>query len=194
MASSSFLHPNAAFWQQRADLENHYKLLSMDKELSQQYGISRNQTVAGLSAPEQAQAQLSQTQNSQGRSTANGLFGSGAEGLLGGVGGLFGGGTFGSFIDTAKDMARFRLGLDQEQARFSRGLREEEAQSDFGRNFKLQEQRIGGERDIQNIVQNATTGRLQNQLSSQQTMQQKGFDQQNLFRAQSAALALRGLR
>lgn len=103
-------------------------------------------------------------------------------------------GNISSYTDQAKDLARFRLGLDQEQAKFSSGLRETEFQSDFGRNYKLADQQIGGQKDITNIQQSATTDRLQRQLDSQQTMQKSGFDQQNLYRAQSAALALRGLR
>ncbi|RUR76993.1 hypothetical protein PCC6912_39520 [Chlorogloeopsis fritschii PCC 6912] len=117
-----------------------------------------------------------------------GSFGASSSSLFGGVGGLSG------FTDMAKDLARFRLGLDQEQARFSRGLREEEAQADFGRNFKLADQQIVGQKDLENIRQTATTDRTQRQLDTQQSMQKAGFDQQNLFRAQSAALALRGLR
>jgi hypothetical protein len=103
-------------------------------------------------------------------------------------------GNLSSYTDQAKDLARFRLGLDQEQAKFSSGLRETEFQSDFGRNYKLADQQIGGQKDITNIQQSATTDRLQRQLESQQGMQKSGFDQQNLYRAQSAALALRGLR
>ncbi|NJL11378.1 MAG: hypothetical protein HC908_17915 [Calothrix sp. SM1_7_51] len=98
------------------------------------------------------------------------------------------------FFNRSKDMARFRLGLDQEQARFFRGLREEESQADFGRSFRFQDQQIQGNQRLQDTIQNATTNRLQRQLDNQSTMQQRGFDQQNLFRAQSAALALRGLR
>jgi hypothetical protein len=192
---STFYNPELVRNQQQQELEHHYRMLSLDKDLRNKYGINRNQAVAGLSAPEQQEGiQASEAANATGV-RADSLFG-GINNSLGGFGGLFGGGngTFGNLFETAKDMAKFRLGLDQEQARFSRGLREEEAQSDFGRNFKLQDQRIRGEQDLQNLVQSATTGRLNNQLNSQQTMQQRGFDQQNLFRAQSAALALRGLR
>lgn len=112
------------------------------------------------------------------------------------TGSLFGSlnGNFGGLVDQAKDLAQFNLGLSKDQAQFYRGLREDEAQADFGRNFKLQDQQIIGQKDLTNIQQSATTDRLQRQLDSQQTMQQRGFDQQNLFRAQSAALALRGLR
>jgi hypothetical protein len=114
-------------------------------------------------------------------------------------------GDLSSYTDQAKDLARFRLGLDQDQAKFSSGLRETEFESDFGRNYKLADQQIGGQyklgeqqitgqKDLANIQQSATTDRLQRQLESQQGMQRTGFDQQNLYRAQSAALALRGLR
>lgn len=129
---------------------------------------------------------------------------------------LFGGGTLDSYTDRAKDLARFRLGLDQEQATFSSGLRETEAQNNFGREYKLVDQQFQGQTGLKNVDfghnykladqqgqiqtgletlrQDATTNRLQRQLDSQQGMQKSGFDQQNLFRAQSAALALRGLR
>lgn len=132
-----------------------------------------------------------------GDSTSGGAGGSAANNNNAGTSGtssLFGGGSLDSYVNQAKDLARFRLGLDQEQATFSRGLREQEAQSDFGRNYKLQEQQITGQKDLTNIQQAATTDRLQKQLDSQQLMQSRGFDQQNLYRAQSAALALRGLR
>lgn len=133
--------------------------------------------------------------------------GSGSGSSSSSSGGLFGSldGSLSGYMDQAKDLARFRLGLDQEQANFSYGLRNREADedlrrttalrgTDFGYNYKLAEQQIGGQKDLMNIQQGATTDRLQRQLESQQTMQQRGFDQQNLFRAQSAALALRGLR
>jgi hypothetical protein len=103
-------------------------------------------------------------------------------------------GNLSSYTDQAKDLARFRLGLDQDQAKFSSGLRETEFQNDFGRNYRLADQQIAGQKDLTNIQQSATTDRLQRQLTSQQGMQKSGFDQQNLYRAQSAALALRGLR
>lgn len=135
--------------------------------------------------------------------------------LAGGSGGVNGGasssansslfGSMGTLTDQAKDLARFRLGLDQEQARFSRGLREEEAQAEFGRTtnlrnidfqntYKLDTQQIEGNKSLENIRQTATSDRLQAQLANQKAMQDAGFNQQNLFRAQSAALALRGLR
>lgn len=123
-----------------------------------------------------------------GSSSSNSSSSSSSGGLFGSLGGITG------YVDQAKDLARFRLGLDQEQAKFSRGLREEESQSDFGRTYKLSEQQITGQKDLTNLQQSATTDRLQKQLESQQAMQMRGFDQQNLYRAQSAALALRGLR
>lgn len=132
--------------------------------------------------------QLNQSRSNYSSSASSSSSSLGNNGLFGSLG------SFGDLTDQAKDLARFRLGLDQEQARFSRNLREEESQADFGRNFKLADQQITGQKDLTNIQQNATTDRLQRQLSSQQLMQQRGFDQQNLFRAQSAALALRGLR
>jgi hypothetical protein len=103
-------------------------------------------------------------------------------------------GNLSDYTAQAKDLAQFNLGLNKDQETFDSGLRETEAQNDFGRNYKLADQQIGGQKDITNIQQGATTDRLQRQLNSQQTMQKSGFDQQNLYRAQSAALALRGLR
>lgn len=103
-------------------------------------------------------------------------------------------GDISSYTDQAKDLAKFRLGLDKDQAQFSSGLRETEFQNDFGRNYKLADQQIGGQKDITNLQQNATTDRLQRQLTSQQGMQKAGFDQQNTVIAGQVARALRPLR
>jgi hypothetical protein len=127
------------------------------------------------------------TSNSSSNSSSS-LFGSGSNSLFGTDGSLS------SLVDQSKDLAKFRLGLDQQQATFSRGLREDESQADFGRNTKLADQQIQGQFGLEDRRQNATTGRLNAQLTSQQLMQQHGFDQQNLYRSQSAALASRGLR
>ena len=166
--------PKTGFWTQKvigmekvdplADYEKGLQSQQKYKEIDSRYGINR---VGSIDTS-----------------------GSAASGI--GTSSLFG--NLSSYTDQAKDLARFRLGLDQEQAKFSSGLRETEFQSDFGRNYKLAEQQIGGQKDITNLQQSATTDRLQRQLESQQTMQKSGFDQQNLYRAQSAALALRGLR
>lgn len=151
------------------------------------------------------------TQQNKNKQSSGGSSSSASSSLFGDTGI-----NFDQATNAAKDIANFRLGLDQKQALFSRGLREDEAQSDFGRTtalrdidfsqnyrladqqiggqYKLGEQQITGQKDITNIQQSATTDRLQRQLDSQQTMQKSGFDQQNLYRAQSAALALRGLR
>lgn len=155
----------------RGQIENKYKLAAFDRDMAAKYGYGYG---TNSSAP-------------------NTTFGSGGSGSSStATSGLFG--NLGGYVDQAKDLARFRLGLDQEQARFSRGLREEESQADFGRNYKLAEQQIIGQKDLTNLQQSATTERLEKQLDSQQLMQTRGFDQQNLYRAQSAALALRGLR
>lgn len=134
-----------------------------------------------------------------------------------GSGSLFGSdGTFSSLVDQSKDLANFRLGLDQKQATFFRGLREEESQSDFGRdinktnllasidkdkagynfgyNTKLARQQIEGQFGLEDRRQNATTQRQTSQLASQQFMQQAGFNQQNDLFGKQRAGALRGLR
>lgn len=136
-----------------------------------------------------------------GSQNSDSLFGGGggssssSSNLFGSSGSLFGSGGVGAgLIDQAKDLANFRLGLDERQGTFSAGLRETEAQNNFGRNFKLADQQIVGQTGLENLRQNATTQRQTQQLTSQQLMQQKGFDQQNQYRAQSASLALRGLQ
>ncbi|MBW4480747.1 MAG: hypothetical protein KME54_28890 [Tolypothrix brevis GSE-NOS-MK-07-07A] len=115
-----------------------------------------------------------------------------------------------------KDSGAYALTLREQESQANYGrdigrenvlasLGETRAGSDFGRNtkladqqfqsqFKLGDQQIQGQFGLEDRRQNATTGRLNSQLSSQQLMQQRGFDQQNLYRAQSAALASRGLR
>ena len=64
----------------------------------------------------------------------------------------------------------------------------------FRNQFKLDDQQIQGQMGLEGLRQDAVTGRTQMQLDNQRAMQEAGFNQQNLFRAQSAALALRGLR
>lgn len=104
------------------------------------------------------------------------------------------GGLYGSLIDSAKDMARFRLGLDQEQARFSRGLREEEAQSNFGRTTKLTAQQLTGQQDLEGIRQNAMTQRNDAQLQNNLDLLNTGNNFNLLVLGKNRAAALRGLR
>lgn len=111
---------------------------------------------------------------------------------LGGAGSSLG--IKGSYLDTAKDLARFRLGLDKDQAQFSRGLREDEAQADFGRAFKLQDQSIGGQKLLEDTRQTATTDRLEKELANRMNMQREGFDFTLLKQGKERAAALRGLR
>ncbi|MBO3462977.1 hypothetical protein G7B40_001630 [Aetokthonos hydrillicola Thurmond2011] len=118
---------------------------------------------------------------------------SGFGSLFGNNSGLFGGG-FGDWINTAKDLSNFQLGQNEKLAQFNLGLRNQEADSNFGRQYKLNQQEIQGTYDLNKMQQDATTNRLQSQLQNQSQMQQAGFNQDNLFRAQSAALAMRGLR
>ena len=111
---------------------------------------------------------------------------SSASSLFGGLGG--------DLFEQTKKAADLRFDLDKRQAELSGGLRETESQNNFGRNTQLAAQQITGQKDLSNIQQEATTKRLERQLDSQQSMQRTANDQTNLFRAQSAALATRGLR
>jgi hypothetical protein len=109
--------------------------------------------------------------------------------------GSFLGGNFSldSMTDRAKDMARFRLGLDQEQAGFFGGLREKEAQSNFGRQSSFERQQQEGRESLTNITQNALTGRLNSELQNRLTQQDKNIGQQNLATNRAINLASRRL-
>ena len=99
-----------------------------------------------------------------------------------------------SLFDTAKDMARFRLGLDQEQAQFFRGLREQEAQSNFGRNTKLAAQQITGQQDLENIRQTGATERIDKEIAGRRDLLDAGNNFNLLVLGKNRAAALRGLR
>jgi hypothetical protein len=64
---STFYNPELVRNQQQQELEHHYRMLSLDKDLRNKYGINRNQAVAGLSAPEQQEGiQASEAANATG--------------------------------------------------------------------------------------------------------------------------------
>ena len=128
--------------------------------------------------------------NSSSNNTTNSLFGSSSDSS-----GIFGSGSgIDDYINKAKDVSNFQLGQNENLATFYSGLRNTEAQNNFGRQYQLNQQQNNSNEAINKLQQDATTSRLQDQLNSQQTMQQNDFNQQNLFRSQSAALALRGLQ
>jgi hypothetical protein len=127
---------------------------------------------------------------------------------LAGLGGSSGGSTessnaLGSFLggdfnldsmtDRAKDLARFRLGLDQEQAGFFGDLREKEAQSNFGRQTGFERQQQEGRESLTNLTQNALTTRLDKELSNRLTQQDRNIGQQNLATNRAINLASRRL-
>lgn len=129
-----------------------------------------------------------------GNVATNGAIGAGS----GSATNIFGGADFNSLagdaVNRAKDLALFRQQLDRRMGNFSFGLRDKEATRDFGFNTKLQGQQIAGTQALENTRQGAETLRLDKTLGSQHLMQQKQFDQDNLFRANSAALAMKGFR
>jgi hypothetical protein len=109
---------------------------------------------------------------------------------LGGFGGL---GDFDSLSDKAKDLARFRLGLDKEQSEFSFGLRDKEAEGNFGRQFKLDTNQRQFDRNINTDTQSAMTDRLQKQLNTQLEQQSRDINQQNFATSRAINLASRRL-
>lgn len=98
-----------------------------------------------------------------------------------------------SFTDRAKDLARFRLGLDNEQARFSRTLREEESQSNFGRTLQQMGRQFEIDTGLQGQLQNALTNRLKMELTNRKELQSTDIGQQNLSTNRAIRLASRGL-
>lgn len=100
----------------------------------------------------------------------------------------------GNLLDTAKDMARFRLGLDKEQGEFSFGLRDREADANFGRNTKLAGQQITGQLDLEGLRQDATTARTDKQLQNNLDMLNTGNNFNLLVLGKNRAAALSGLR
>jgi hypothetical protein len=108
-------------------------------------------------------------------------------------------------VKEARNQAEFKFELDERRAAndFDRvgTLRNIDftnttalKDQDFRNQFKLSDQQIQGQMGLEGLRQDAVTGRTQMQLDTQKAMQEAGFNQQNLFRAQSAALALRGLK
>lgn len=119
-------------------------------------------------------------------------------------------------IRIARKQAEWKANLDERRAGadYQRvlGLRDKDLQSaltlrdkdfqttaglkdiDFRNTWQLNQQQNDFTRQLEDLRQSATTNRLMEQLKNQRNMQQAGFDQQNIFRAQSAALALRGLK
>lgn len=107
---------------------------------------------------------------------------------------LFGlGGDFGSLTEQAKDLARFRLGLDKDQAEFSFGLRDKEAEGNFGRQFKLDTQQRQFDRDINTDTQSAMTQRLEKELTNRLEQQERGINQENFATGRAIRLASRRL-
>lgn len=113
-------------------------------------------------------------------------------GLFGG-GGIFGNTGLNDITDRAKDLAKFRLGLDKEQAQFSGGLRETEAQNNFGRQTKLVDQDYGWQSRINTDTQSAQTDRLQRELDTRKFQQKEDINQQNLSTNRAISLASRRL-
>lgn len=97
-------------------------------------------------------------------------------------------------IREARDQAEFKFELDERRAANDFDRVGTLRNIDFTNQFKLSDQQIQGQMGLEGLRQDAVTGRTQMQLDNQRAMQEAGFNQQNLFRAQSAALALRGLR
>lgn len=154
------------------DLESQYKLQTKANDLKNRYGVDDSGSVS---------------RNFSSNSSSN--FGSGS----GSGFGLTGNYSLDDMTERAKDMARFRLGLDQEQAKFSRGLREEESQSDFGRKLKEIDTTFAGQERLSNITQNAQTGRLEKELANRIQQQDKTIGQQNLMTTRAIGLASRRL-
>ena len=96
-------------------------------------------------------------------------------------------------IAQSKELAQYKLGLDQNNASFMGGLREKEFASQFGRQTSFEDQQQRGRVDLTNITQNALTGRLNSELSNRLTQQQKGFDQSNLQTNRAIGLASKRL-
>lgn len=101
--------------------------------------------------------------------------------------------TLDSATDRAKDLAKFRLGLDKEQAEFSGTLREKEAQNNFGRQTSFEKQQQEGRESLTNLTQNALTGRLEKELANRLTQQDRNINQQNLATNRAINLASRRL-
>lgn len=113
--------------------------------------------------------------------------------LLGGLGDLTKSDFYKSMTDQAKDLARFRLGLDKDQASFSYGLRDKEAEGNFGRQYKLDTQQRQFDRDINTDTQSALTQRLEKELTNRLEQQEKGINQENFATNRAIRLASRRL-
>lgn len=117
----------------------------------------------------------------------------GGRGGLGGIGDFLKSDSYKSLTDQAKDLARFRLGLDKDQAEFSYGLRDKEAEGNFGRQYKLDTQQRQFDRDINTDTQGALTQRLDKELVNRLQQQEKGINQENFSTDRAIRLASRRL-
>lgn len=141
------------------------------------------------------QSRLNQLQgiNSSTNTTTGTSAGGTGNNLLGGLGNLTNSDYYKSLTDQAKDLARFRLGLDKDQAEFSYGLRDKEAEGNFGRQFKLDTQQRQFDRDINTDTQGALTSRLEKELANRLQQQEKGINQENFATNRAIRLASRRL-
>ncbi len=118
--------------------------------------------------------------------------GSGIDSTLGGFGGT-GINGIDDLTNRAKDLAKFRLGLDMEQARGFRNLREEEQASESGRRIRETQEQFAGQERLTNLTQSALTGRLEKELSNRLAQQEREIGQQNLSASRAIGLASRRL-
>jgi hypothetical protein len=108
-----------------------------------------------------------------------------------GLGGL--GSGLSSAVDSAKDLAKFRLGLDKEQAETSFGFRDREREGDFGRQYKLDTQSQTSQRDINRDTQESMSKRLSDELTNRLTQQKSEQDYGTATTGRAIRLASRRL-
>jgi hypothetical protein len=178
MTSALFSTPNStpAVVQNNRDdyrkmLTESYQDYAFGKGLSKKYG-------AGLL-----------NEDDSDNTTGGGSGGSGS--LINSDGSLSSG--FTGLVGQAKDLATFKLGQAKDWDQFK--LDQDFKYGGFANQMRMKEagQQITGQHDLENIRQNAETGRLEKSLTSQQLMQGKEFENQSTQKAMDAARAKAGL-
>lgn len=157
----------------RNQIENKWKLAALERDTKSKYGFGDDST-SGFNGSGSGSNSSSATNNK-----SSNLFGLGGE--------------YGALTDQAKDLARFRLGLDKEQADFSYGLRDKEAEGNFGRQYKLNAQQYDSQKGINLDTQSAMNQRLESELQNRLQQQDRGINQENFATGRAIRLASRRL-
>lgn len=171
-STTSDAQRQSALEESAKNLEQFYKSINQAQGIARKYGHG-----GGISADAYGNDGSSGGGNSSSSSSS----------LINDAGG------FSGLINSAKDMAAYRLGQAKDWDTFKLG--QDFKYGEFANRMRMSEagQQITGQQDLERIRQDAETGRLDKNISNQQTMQTREFDNQTTQKAQDAARARAGL-